>query len=185
MSAALGQLIYGTCVALLHRPRRRRWPDLGKIDAKPTASAKARGQGERVGAVGAPVAAILQGPSGSGKSDLALRFVLENAAHLDAALVSDDQVLVARTAERLIARPPASIAGKIEVRGIGIVSLPYLGEAELCLAISLSHPDDIPRLPSIGEETLEIQGIALPVLRLAPFEASAALKLRLALETRR
>jgi hypothetical protein len=71
------------------------------------------------------------------------------------------------------------------VRGVGIVPVPHLPQAELRLAIQLTHPDDVPRLPVIGEETAEIQGIALPLLRLAPFEASAPLKLRLALETLR
>jgi HPr kinase/phosphorylase len=131
------------------------------------------------------VAAILQGPSGSGKSDLALRFVMQTPPPLEAALVADDQVLVQRQGDRLFARPPATIAGKIEVRGLGIVSLPHLAEAELRLIVPLSDPDDVPRLPRLGEETVSIHGIALPVLRLAPFEASAPLKLRLALETLR
>jgi HPr kinase/phosphorylase len=130
-------------------------------------------------------AAVLQGPSGSGKSDLALRFVMDMPPALNAALVADDQVWVERAGDGLIARPPATIAGKIEVRGIGIVSLPHLQEAELRLIIQLSHPDEVPRLPTMGRETTEIHGIAVPILRLAPFEASAPLKLRLALETLR
>jgi HPr kinase/phosphorylase len=136
------------------------------------------------------VAAILQGPSGSGKSDLALRFVMQRFVMqtppaLEAALVADDQVLVQREGDRLLARPPATIAGKIEVRGVGILSLPHLAEAELRLIVPLCDPDDVPRLPRLGEQTSDIQGIALPLLRLAPFEASAPLKLRLALETLR
>jgi HPr kinase/phosphorylase len=131
------------------------------------------------------VAAILQGPSGSGKSDLALRFVMQTPPPLEATLVADDQVLVRREGGLLLARPPATIAGKIEVRGLGIMSVPHLAEAELRLIVPLCDPDDVPRLPRLGEETADIHGIALPVLRLAPFEASAPLKLRLALETLR
>jgi HPr kinase/phosphorylase len=131
-----------------------------------------------------PAAAILQGPSGSGKSDLALRFVLETPVSLKPALVSDDQVLVERTGDRLIVRPPSTIAGQIEVRGVGIVSLPHVTEADLRLVVQLTHPDDVPRLPVPGEETAEFQGIVLPSLRLAPFESSAPLKLRLALVER-
>ena len=131
-----------------------------------------------------PVAALLQGPSGSGKSDLALRFVMEMPPHLGAALVSDDQVLIERAGDRLIARPPATIAGKIEVRGIGIVALPYRSEADLRLIVCLSDPVDVPRLPEPGETTAEICGLPLPLLALAPFEASACHKLRLALEGR-
>lgn len=129
-----------------------------------------------------PVAALLQGPSGSGKSDLALRFLFHLPPHLDAALVSDDQVLLERVGDRLIARPPAAIAGKIEVRGIGIVTLPFRAEAELRLIVRLCDPADVPRLPEPGEDKAELCGIPLPVLALAPFEGSAPLKLRLALE---
>jgi serine kinase of HPr protein (carbohydrate metabolism regulator) len=126
-------------------------------------------------------AALLRGSSGSGKSDLALRFILEAPPTIDAALEADDQVLVAREGDKLFARPPATIAGLIEVRGIGIVPLPYR-EAELRLLIDLVDSADIPRLPVVGEERGELCGISLPVLRLAPFEASAPLKLRLALQ---
>lgn len=127
-------------------------------------------------------AALLQGPPGSGKSDLALRFVLECPAHLGAALVSDDQVLLSALDGRLIARPPAAIAGKIEVRGLGIVTLPFREEAELKLIVRLADAADIPRLPAQPPETQTLCAIALPVLHMAPFEASAPLKLRLALE---
>lgn len=128
------------------------------------------------------VAALLRGPSGSGKSDLALRFVLGAPPQLGAALVSDDQLLVERRGDRLIARPPAAIAGKIEVRGIGIVELPYRAEADLRLIIDLADPADVPRLPELGGEGAEICGVSIPVLALTPFEASAPIKLRLALE---
>jgi serine kinase of HPr protein (carbohydrate metabolism regulator) len=128
------------------------------------------------------IAALLEGPSGSGKSDLALRFVLGTPAAADAALVSDDQVLIERSSSRLLARPPMTIAGKIEVRGIGIVELPYLAEAELRLVIRLGDAASVERLPQWGDETAQFCGISLPVLRLSPFEASAPLKLRLMLE---
>jgi HPr kinase/phosphorylase len=130
-----------------------------------------------------PIAALLRGPSGSGKSDLALRFALETPANFHPALVADDQVLIERADGRLLASPPATIAGKIEVRGIGIVTLPHRAQAELRLLIDLSEPDDVPRLPPAGGEANEaFCGLTLPVLRLAPFEASAPLKLRLALQ---
>ena len=125
------------------------------------------------------VAALLEGPPGSGKSDLALRFVLGAA---DAALVSDDQVLIERSGSRLLARPPATIAGKLEVRGVGIVELPYLAEAELRLVIRLGDRPSVERLPQWGDKTVQFCGLALPLLGLSPFEASAPLKLRLMLE---
>lgn len=131
-----------------------------------------------------PVAALLRGPSGSGKSDLALRFVMETPPHLAASLVSDDQILLERAGDLLIARPPATIAGKLEVRGIGIVELPSCAEAELRLVIRLAAPADVPRLPEPDAEHTAFLGVSLPVMALAPFEASAPLKLRLALQQR-
>jgi HPr kinase/phosphorylase len=129
------------------------------------------------------VAALLQGGSASGKSDLALRFVLETAPDLDAALVADDQVQIERVGNRLVARPPSTIAGRIEVRGLGIITLPYLAEAELRLLIRLADDyADVPRLPRWDEDSEELCGLRLPVIALAPFEPSAALKLRLALQ---
>jgi HPr kinase/phosphorylase len=126
-------------------------------------------------------AAILQGPSGSGKSDLALRFALQTPAELGAALVADDQVEVEARGGALFARPPAALAGKIEVRGLGIVTLAFRREAELKLVVQLAETDDIPRLPA---ELLAapVCGISLPLMFLAPFEASASLKLILALQ---
>jgi HPr kinase/phosphorylase len=126
-------------------------------------------------------AAILQGPSGSGKSDLALRFVLRSPAELDAALVADDQVHIEARGGTLIARPPSALAGKIEVRGLGILTLPHRGEAGLKLVVQLAEPHDVPRWP-VAQQAEPICGIALPLILLAPFEASASLKLCLALQ---
>jgi HPr kinase/phosphorylase len=126
-------------------------------------------------------AAILQGPSGSGKSDLALRFALQTPAELDAALVADDQVRIEVRDGKLFASPPDTLAGKIEVRGLGIITLPFRREAELKLLVQLEEADNIPRLPT-APHAAPLCGIALPLLLLAPFEASANLKLRLALQ---
>jgi HPr kinase/phosphorylase len=129
-------------------------------------------------------AAILVGPSGSGKSDLALRFVLGTPSELEPALVSDDQTWLAPRDGRLIASAPETIAGRIEVRGIGILAcLPYRPEAELRLIVDLAPSQDIPRLPPSPLPHRTICGIHVPILLLWPFEASAHLKLRLALQT--
>jgi HPr kinase/phosphorylase len=126
-------------------------------------------------------AALLQGPSGGGKSDLALRFALQTTPELQAALVADDQVQIEARGGTLFASPPAALAGRIEVRGIGIITLPFLAEAELRLIVQLSEPHDVPRLPA-EMHAEPLCGITLPALFLAPFEASAALKLALALQ---
>ena len=75
---------------------------------------------------------------------------------------------------------PATIQGKLEVRGIGIVTVPYVETANLVLVADLVASGAVERLPDPVPET-EILGVRLPVLRLAPFEASAPVKLLLAL----
>ena len=116
---------------------------------------------------------LIRGESGAGKSDLALRLIDGGAA-----LVADDQVALERRGDELWARAPEALRGRIEVRGVGIVELPALDAAKLVLAVDLADPETIERLPESGCETL--CGAALPRLALAPFEASAPAKLRLA-----
>jgi serine kinase of HPr protein (carbohydrate metabolism regulator) len=119
------------------------------------------------------VAVLLRGPSGAGKSDLALRLIDGGAM-----LVADDQVLLSRAGKQVIARAPASIAGLIEVRGIGLLRVKPLEEASLELVADLVPSDHIERLPEARFE--KVLGIDLPLIALAPFEASAAAKLRCA-----
>jgi len=120
---------------------------------------------------------LLRGPSGSGKSDLALRLI-DNGARL----VADDQTRLVRKARALVATGPESLKSMMEVRGIGIVTLDraqILSAVPLRLLVDLVDPQRIERMPEPARETLE--GIELPLLALAPFEASAGAKLRLAL----
>ncbi len=117
---------------------------------------------------------VLRGPSGAGKSDLALRLIEAGAR-----LVADDQVLLAAEAGRLVARAPAPIAGKLEVRGVGIVPVATESRAAVALVADLVAGDAVERLPEPEQET--ILGIAVARVTLAPFETSAPAKLRLAL----
>jgi len=119
-------------------------------------------------------AVLLRGPSGSGKSDLALRLIDAGAR-----LVADDQSALSRRGDTLVVCAPATIAGLIEVRGVGIVRLDALAEAPVWLIADLVPAAGIERLPPRRAET--ILGIAVPLIEIAPFEASAAAKLRLAL----
>ena len=119
-------------------------------------------------------AVLLLGPSGSGKSDLALRLLDHGFA-----LVSDDRTLVRREGERLIASAPDSIRGKIEVRGLGIVDLPAAGDSPVALAVALSG--DIPRLPDEARERVFL-GMAIPLIEVDAMTASAAAKVSLALD---
>jgi HPr kinase/phosphorylase len=127
--------------------------------------------------------ALLRGPSGSGKSDLALRFLFlarrGPVARSAPALVADDQVELVRDGGRVLASPPASIRGKIEVRGIGIVDVRALARCQLAIVVDLVRPSAVERMPPADLKT-RLLGLELPLLRLAPFENSAPLKLALA-----
>jgi serine kinase of HPr protein (carbohydrate metabolism regulator) len=120
------------------------------------------------------IAVLLRGESGAGKSDLALRLIDRGAR-----LVADDQVALELVGERAVARPAPSLAGLIEARGIGIVRIDHEPEAPLALVVDLAAADTIERMPEPA--TAQICGIALPLIRLDPFAASAPAKLRLAL----
>ena len=120
---------------------------------------------------------LLRGPSGAGKSDLALRLIETGGR-----LVADDQTELVRKGTSVMATAPARIAGLIEARGVGIAKLgrdQIVSQASLVLLVDLASPERIERLPEPQRESL--LGIELPVLLLAPFEASATAKLRLAL----
>ncbi len=119
-------------------------------------------------------AVLLRGPSGSGKSDLALRLIDAGAR-----LVSDDQSQLWREGEVVLVRAPGPIAGLIEARGVGIMKLDSLPVARLALIADLVAPDRVERLPEPSSET--IFGLTIPLVAIAPFEASAPVKLRLAL----
>jgi serine kinase of HPr protein (carbohydrate metabolism regulator) len=129
-------------------------------------------------------AALLRGPSGSGKSDLALRFLFlarRGPAALEAPiLVADDQVSLTRTGGRLLARAPDSIRGKLEVRGIGIVDVKSLEEAELALVVDLVPAGQVERLPD-ADVMAPLLGVELPLVRISPWEPSAPIKLAVAL----
>jgi HPr kinase/phosphorylase len=129
-------------------------------------------------------AALLRGPPGAGKSDLALRFLYlarRGPAALEAPLlVADDQVRLVRAGARILATAPATIRGKIEVRGIGIVEVKSVAEAELKLVVDLVWPDQVERMPEL-DKSVQLLGLAIPVLPLRPWEPSAPIKLALAL----
>ena len=118
-------------------------------------------------------AVLIEGPSGSGKSDLALRLIDRGAV-----LVSDDYTVLVRRAKRLVASAPPTIAGKIEVRGIGIVAMPTVADLPLGLVVSLS--DTVERLP-FERPDRRIVGVDVPAITLHALQPSAPIKVELAL----
>ena len=115
---------------------------------------------------------LIAGRSGSGKSDLALRLIDRGAT-----LVSDDYTTVTRRGDRLYGAPPETIAGRIEVRGVGLLVMPHAAEAPLCLHVALgAEPERLPEPASVA-----FAGLSLPSLRLAGLEPSAPIKLEAAL----
>jgi serine kinase of HPr protein (carbohydrate metabolism regulator) len=116
---------------------------------------------------------LIAGRSGSGKSDLALRLIDRGAR-----LVSDDYTVLHRAGDRLVANAPETIAGRIEIRGVGIVDLPADGDVPVSLIADLDGAPE--RLPEAAA-TVTILGVSLPSLAIAGLEASAPLKLEQAL----
>jgi HPr kinase/phosphorylase len=119
------------------------------------------------------IGVLIRGPSGSGKSDLALRMIDGGAK-----LVADDQTELQRSNDGLLARAPAGLAGLLEVRGLGIVRPPSVASARLGLVVDLVPAGQVERMPEA--KYMELLELSIPLLRLAPFEASAPAKLRLA-----
>lgn len=97
-------------------------------------------------------------------------------------LLADDQVDLAAVAQRVVARTPPTIAGRIEVRGAGIVMVPRAEAAPVALVVELIRDyASIDRYPA--PSTAIIAGVALPSIRLYAFEPSAPLKVHLALNS--
>ena len=118
---------------------------------------------------------LLRGPSGSGKSDLALRLIDGGAE-----LVSDDYTVLETRGDRLLATAPQSIKGMLEVRGVGILPMPVKARAVVALVVDLVSDMQIERLPA--PDAAVIDDIAIPRILVAPFEVSAAAKVRLAVK---
>jgi serine kinase of HPr protein (carbohydrate metabolism regulator) len=119
-------------------------------------------------------AVMIIGPSGSGKSDLSLRLLDRGFV-----LVSDDQTVVRKDGDRLLASAPPTIAGKLEIRGIGIVDMERAENVPVALVVELTS--DIQRLPDDSRER-PILGVKVPLITIDAMTASAPSKVALALD---
>ena len=119
-------------------------------------------------------AVLICGPSGSGKSDLALRLLDRGFT-----LVSDDQTIVRRDGGKVIASAPPTIHGKLEIRGVGIVEMETVADVPLALYVELTS--DIQRLPDDSRER-PVLDVQLPLISVDAMTASAPSKVALALD---
>ena len=119
-------------------------------------------------------AVLITGPSGSGKSDLTLRLLDRGFV-----LVSDDQTIVKKTGTRLTASAPPTIRGKLEIRGVGIVTMEQVDEQPVALVVELTS--EILRLPDDSRER-PVLGVPVPLISVDAMTASAASKVALALD---
>jgi serine kinase of HPr protein (carbohydrate metabolism regulator) len=113
-------------------------------------------------------AVLIAGRPGSGKSDLALRLIDRGAV-----LISDDYTILARAGDSLLASPPETIRGRIEIRGVGLGEMPCESLVPVALMVTLDDP--VPRLPEPGQTRL-LAEIPIPLFALSAYEASAPIK---------
>ena len=119
-------------------------------------------------------AILISGPSGSGKSDLALRLIDRGFS-----LVSDDRTIVRKEGAKLVASAPQTIKGKLEIRGVGIVDMDSIQDVPVALIVELTS--DIQRLPDDSRERL-ILGTGVPLIGVDALTASAPAKVAIALD---
>lgn len=117
---------------------------------------------------------MLCGKSGSGKSDLALRLIDRGAT-----LISDDYVDIRLVDGELLLSPPANLAGKLEVRSLGILPCEHVSGIALKLIVNLQ--DDPERYP-MDRQVMNLLGMTVPFCTLDAMDSSATIKAELALQ---
>jgi len=128
-------------------------------------------------------AALIRGPSGSGKSDLALRCIMHAPTPVftdTAVLVADDRVIIEKQGGQLIASPPESLKGLIELRGVGIYHVHHQSHVPVSLVVELLPREDIERFPDQVADT-DLLGLKVPLIKICAQDSSAAHKVLLIL----
>ncbi|MDI9408342.1 MAG: HPr kinase/phosphatase C-terminal domain-containing protein [Candidatus Pacebacteria bacterium] len=122
------------------------------------------------------LAVLLRGSSGSGKSDLALRLVEAGGI-----LVADDQTKLTVTEDgQILTSPPPILAGLLEVRGLGLMRLPYRSAVPLLTVFDLVPMARIERYPE--PQFIDLLGVKLPLWQIDPFTASAVAKIKVSVQ---
>lgn len=122
---------------------------------------------------------LIRGASGSGKSSLLLSLL--DGSPTAARLVADDRAHIAANGDRLVASVPEAIAGRMEIRGIGILQRPYVSSVAVDLVVDLLPLDDCPRMPSEEESRVVLEGVALARIFVAAGAHDGAARVRAAI----
>jgi serine kinase of HPr protein (carbohydrate metabolism regulator) len=122
---------------------------------------------------------LIRGASGSGKSSLVLGLIDRDPATTQ--LVADDRVELTVARGQVVAMAPPTLAGKLEVRGQGIVDIAYSAQSAIALVVDLLPADQCPRMPGPGETEAEIMGVVVPRLMLPIGAIDAPARVRFAL----
>jgi serine kinase of HPr protein (carbohydrate metabolism regulator) len=116
---------------------------------------------------------LFLGPSGIGKSSLAFScLAATKPLGLFSALVADDRVLISERNGHVVAECPPPIAGLIEVRGTGILRIPFISPVLIHFAVLPVDPATGERLPDEDEQIEVAEGIFLPVIRISTTTAN-------------
>lgn len=115
---------------------------------------------------------LICGKPGSGKSSLALQLMDRGAL-----LVSDDQTFLTQKGETLIAQPPSSLKGLLEVRGVGICPFPHQDQSPIALWVDICEEKDVERLPN--QDFIEYYTIQVPYLKIKKNDPLGAIKVEI------
>jgi HPr kinase/phosphorylase len=100
---------------------------------------------------------LIRGESGAGKSSLALALIERGAR-----LIADDRLFLSAVHGRLVATAPAAIAGQIELRGRGIITVPHEQGGVIRLIADIVGEEELERMPDPHHLSTALLGITLP-----------------------